>query len=229
MDLKFRDALEMENAAKSGEFPIVPASQFGIYRDFGKRVLDLAIVLATAIITLPVIMVLAFLVSLDGGSPFFRQRRVGRDNTVFHMWKLRSMVPDAEARLAAHLAHDPDAKREWDASQKLKRDPRITRIGRFIRKTSMDELPQLLNVLRGEMSLVGPRPMMCDQRVLYPGTAYYRLRPGISGFWQISDRNEAEFKSRAIYDLKYEQAVSLKTDLSVIARTFAVVMRCTGY
>ena len=95
------------------------------------------------------------------------------------------MVVDAERRLAEHLAGDPAARAEWDTTQKLKNDPRITPIGRLIRKSSLDELPQLWNVLRGDMSLVGPRPMMPDQTALYPGRAYYALRPGLTGFWQI--------------------------------------------
>ncbi len=138
------------------------------------------------------------------------------------------MVSDADARLAEYLANDPQAKAEWDHAQKLKNDPRITRIGSFLRKTSLDELPQLWNVLKGDMSLVGPRPMMPRQQVLYPGTAYYALRPGITGTWQISDRNQCSFAARAEFDADYEQSLSFARDLHILLSTVGVVLRGTG-
>lgn len=145
------------------------------------------------------------------------------------MWKLRSMVPNADAVLEDYLNSNPDARIEWDRTQKLKHDPRITTVGRLIRKTSIDELPQLLNVFKGEMALVGPRPMMLDQRVLYPGVAYYAMRPGITGFWQTSTRNESSFAERATYDASYFTAMSFKTDLQVLLKTVGVVVTGTGY
>ncbi len=132
-------------------------------------------------------------------------------------------------RLQAYLAQNPKARAEWDATQKLKDDPRVTRLGRLLRKTSIDELPQLWNVVRGEMSLVGPRPMMISQRALYPGTAYYSLRPGITGFWQVSERNDCEFAQRARFDAEYDSRVSFAVDLSILIRTVQVVCRATGY
>jgi lipopolysaccharide/colanic/teichoic acid biosynthesis glycosyltransferase len=144
------------------------------------------------------------------------------------MWKLRSMVANADQLLSVYLAENPDARIEWDHSQKLRYDPRITRVGRIIRKTSLDELPQLWNVLRGDMSLVGPRPMMVDQQELYPGTAYYALRPGITGFWQVSVRNESSFSERAHFDADYLGRMSFVTDLKVLARTVSVVLNGTG-
>jgi lipopolysaccharide/colanic/teichoic acid biosynthesis glycosyltransferase len=144
------------------------------------------------------------------------------------MWKLRTMVRGAEAVLASHLAADASARAEWAVRQKLADDPRITRIGRFLRRTSLDELPQLWNVLRGDMSLVGPRPMLPDQRALYPGQAYYRLRPGVTGPWQVSDRNRSAFADRARFDTAYEAEMSFGHDLGLIAATFGVVMRGTG-
>ncbi len=201
----------------------------GVYRNFGKRVLESALVVVTAPITLALIALLALAISLDGRNPFFRQRRLGRNGVVFSMWKLRTMVWDAEGRLPEHLEQDPQARAEWDATQKLKRDPRVTPIGRLLRKTSMDELPQLWNVLTGEMSLVGPRPMMVSQRPIYPGTAYFSMRPGITGLWQVSDRNECEFADRAKFDSEYERLVSLAMDVSIVARTLRVVFRATGY
>ncbi len=198
------------------------------YRTGGKRVLDVTLVLLSLPIVLPLLALLALLVALGGGNPFYFQQRVGLNGRQFWMWKLRSMVPDAEAKLEEHLAANPAARAEWDTTQKLTDDPRITRVGNFLRKSSMDELPQLFNVLRGDMSLVGPRPMMPCQQMLYPGRAYYRLRPGISGFWQISQRNLCSFANRAKFDSCYERKMSLGTDLRVLLGTIRVVLRCTG-
>ena len=201
----------------------------GLYRNAGKRFVELAMVLVTAGVTVPVIAILAILIAFDGSNPFYRQKRLGRSGVVFSMWKLRTMVPDADARLADYLATNPQAKAEWESTQKLKKDPRITPIGRLLRKTSMDELPQLWNVLRGEMSLVGPRPMMVSQRGLYPGTSYFALRPGITGLWQISDRNNCAFSDRASFDSVYDRSVSLALDISILFRTILAVTRGTGY
>jgi lipopolysaccharide/colanic/teichoic acid biosynthesis glycosyltransferase len=145
------------------------------------------------------------------------------------MWKLRSMVAGADAALESYLASDPVARAEWDSTQKLKSDPRITRFGRVLRKSSLDELPQLWNVLLGDMSLVGPRPMMPSQQEIYPGQAYYRLRPGITGPWQVSRRNESTFADRARFDEHYEETLSFKTDVGLLIGTVRVVMRATGY
>ncbi|MDZ7710001.1 MAG: sugar transferase [Roseovarius sp.] len=193
-----------------------------------KRALDIVLVLLAAPLALLMVGLLCPFIMRDGGSPFFAQERVGRGGRIFRMWKLRSMVSDAEARLEAHLDACPERRREWDAHQKLRHDPRITPIGRFIRKCSLDELPQLWNVLRGEMSVVGPRPMMPSQRALYPGTAYYALRPGITGFWQVSMRNESNFAERAEFDNSYFLNLSLVTDLWVMLRTVRVVVSGTG-
>ncbi|NNK77352.1 MAG: sugar transferase [Litoreibacter sp.] len=177
---------------------------------------------------LPLIAVFTVLGMLDGANPFYFQSRVGKDNRIFRMWKLRSMVPDADFQLARLLERDPSAKAEWSISQKLKKDPRVTAFGRFIRKFSIDELPQLWNVLRGDMSLVGPRPMMPEQRALYPGQAYYHFRPGITGLWQVSQRNEGSFASRAEFDQDYAETISLKTDAWILFSTVGVVFKGTG-
>ena len=201
----------------------------GTYRLGVKRTIDVLSVLLSALVTLPLIAIMAFFVSLDGHSPFYSQKRVGRGGRIFTLWKLRSMVPDADARLEAHLAADPAARAEWNRTQKLKDDPRITRMWRFLRKSSADELPQLWNVLLGDMSLVGPRPMMPEQAPLYPGTAYYALRPGITGSWQVSARNESSFADRARFDNDYDRRVSLGTDLAILLATVRVVLRGTGH
>lgn len=201
----------------------------GLYRNGAKRAVETLLVLLTSPVTLPLILLMAILVACDGGNPFFAQKRLGRNGRVFRIWKLRSMVVDAEDHLKAHLDQDPQARDQWDSTQKLKQDPRVTPVGRLLRKTSMDELPQLLNVLNGTMSLVGPRPMMVGQRRMYYGRAYYRLRPGITGLWQISARNESEFVARVRYDEQYHRDLSGWLDLSILARTVMVVLRGTGY
>ncbi|MBM9596185.1 sugar transferase [Roseitranquillus sediminis] len=201
----------------------------GIYRNYGKQFIETTLVLVTAIVTVPVVLFLALLVGMDGSNPFYRQKRVGRDGRIFSMWKLRTMVPDAEERLMEYLDANPRAKAEWEVSQKLKDDPRVTRLGRFLRRSSLDELPQLWNVVRGEMSLVGPRPMMVNQRSIYAGTSYYALRPGITGLWQTSDRNECTFTERAAYDAEYDRSISLLQDVAILFRTIRTVTSCTGY
>jgi lipopolysaccharide/colanic/teichoic acid biosynthesis glycosyltransferase len=198
------------------------------YRSALKRILDILFVLLALPIVLPVIVVLVAMISMDGSSPFYSQQRLGKGGREFRFWKLRTMVPDADLQLANHLEADGNARREWDAYQKLASDPRITPFGHFLRRSSLDELPQLWNVLKGDMSLVGPRPMMPEQRRLYPGLAYFTLRPGVTGPWQISDRNATTFARRAEYDADYERSLSLATDLKVLLATVGVVLRATG-
>ena len=200
-----------------------------IYRNGAKRCFDIVLVVLMLPVALPLILAMLCLVARDRHNPLYFQKRLGRGGRIFYMAKIRTMVPGADALLEQHLRHDPEARREWDEAQKLKRDPRITRIGCFLRKSSLDELPQLWNVLRGDMSLVGPRPMMVDQKPLYPGTAYFELRPGITGLWQISERNEASFAERAGFDSRYLASLSLSQDVSILLRTVSVVLRGTGY
>ncbi len=209
--------------------PPLPPHRPGLYRNLFKRAFDITAVTLALPVVAPLILGLALAVRRDGGSSFYTQQRVGKGGRHFHMWKLRSMVPDADDRMQAYLDANPEARREWDTTQKLKRDPRITGFGAFLRRSSLDELPQLFNVLTGDMSLVGPRPMMLNQQTLYPGQAYFALRPGITGHWQTAGRNATAFEARADYDTVYEADLSLKTDLRILARTVGVVMRCTGY
>lgn len=207
----------------------VPQRRHGFYRAAGKMIFDWLFVLAALPVVVPLVVVLVFLVALDGAWPFYSQRRVGRNGKVFRMLKIRTMVPGAEHTLQEYLEQNPKARDEWEHKQKLRYDPRITRLGCFLRKSSFDELPQLWNVLRGEMSLIGPRPMMLDQRDRYPGVAYYHMRPGITGLWQVSDRNESSFSDRAEFDTTYYNDLSLKMDLSIFVRTIGAVLRGTGY
>jgi lipopolysaccharide/colanic/teichoic acid biosynthesis glycosyltransferase len=201
----------------------------GLYRNVLKRLFDITFVLVVGIVVAPFVLGLAFVIALDGQAPFYRSERVGRFGRTFSMLKLRTMVKDADKQLDDYLQQDAQARSEWDEMQKLKLDPRITRIGRLLRKFSLDELPQLWNVLVGDMSLVGPRPMMPSQRSLYTGLAYYGLRPGLTGIWQISDRNASGFSKRVKFDSEYDEMLSFGTDLRLIMRTFSAVARGTGY
>lgn len=191
--------------------------------------LDVTAIALAAPVVVPVVAALAVMVARDGGNPFYSQLRVGKNGRRFRMWKLRSMVNDADARMEEYLDAHPEARAEWNLTQKLKDDPRITPLGKIIRQTSLDELPQLWNVLKGDMSLVGPRPMMTSQQALYPGLSYYLVRPGCTGFWQTAGRNRTSFEARAEYDTAYESELSLWTDLKLLVQTVGVMMRATGY
>lgn len=218
------EKIETSSVAAEG----VRSSAASAYRSFYKRTLDIVVVLMTAWFTIPVIALLALAVLVTGQSPFYCQDRVGLGGKTFRMWKLRTMLPRADERLEQYLTEHPEFREEWDTKQKLANDPRITPIGHYLRKTSLDELPQLFNVFNGSMSLVGPRPMMVEQKSQYPGTAYYRLRPGMTGLWQISDRSEGEFVGRVRFDDIYDRVLSFKTDLYVLMKTVLVVIRGTG-
>ena len=193
-----------------------------------KRIFDLAAVVVALPVVFPFMMLLSIMIASDGHSPFFRQERVGKDGRRFTMWKFRTMVPDAEVLLERHLDADDAARSEWDTKQKLSVDPRVTRIGMLLRRTSLDELPQIFNVLRGEMSLIGPRPMMPCQQALYPGRSYYNLRPGMTGSWQVSERHTSDFAERASYDDRYDEELTLLNDIRILVETAAVVLRGTG-
>ena len=229
MTLQIKDPARLEAVSVVNVAPSRRRNKLTLYADVGKRALDIAFVILTAPLTIPLFLVLAFLISLEGISPFYLQKRVGKNGRIFKMLKFRTMVHDADETLKSYLDANPEARREWDHSQKLKNDPRITRIGRILRKCSLDELPQFWNVLLGDMSLVGPRPMMVDQATMYPGQSYYWLRPGISGLWQVNERNNSAFTARAAYDDKYFGNLSLSADCSILAKTLVVVFRGTGY
>ena len=203
----------------------------GFYGTYGKRFLDILLVLFTIVVIAPVILVCATATALSGGKPFYGHKRVGANGREFSCWKIRSMVVDSDIRLASHLAENSSAREEWTATRKLKNDPRITRFGQFLRKSSLDELPQVLNVLKGEMSIVGPRPVVRDELALYgaKSRAYLEMRPGITGLWQISGRNDVTYQERVAFDQKYRETCSLKVDLAIILQTVKVVLRRTGH
>ena len=196
-----------------------------------KRSLDIVggILLLAAL--LPVMLVLTLLVKRDGGSVLFRHKRIGANGKPFHCLKFRTMCPDAEARLQKLLDENPEALAEWQRDFKLKDDPRVTGLGAFMRQTSLDELPQLFNVIKGEMSLVGPRPIVPAEASRY-GSAfrdYLGCRPGLTGLWQVSGRNDIDYDTRVQLDSSYAREWSFVRDISILVRTVGVVFGRTGY
>ncbi|MFQ3622867.1 MAG: sugar transferase, partial [Acetobacteraceae bacterium] len=187
-----------------------------------KRLIDVLGAAALLVALAPFMAVIALLVARDGGPVFYSHQRVGRGGTLFGCLKFRSMVVDAEARLAALLERDPMARAEWEATRKLRDDPRITPVGRFLRATSLDELPQLFNVLAGQMSLVGPRPVQQGELAQFYGVAaahYRAVRPGLTGPWQISGRNDTSYAQRVALDVAYVERATVLTDLAILLRT----------
>lgn len=222
--------MEIDSVGQTGSSRPSGSSQT-FYAVFGKRALDIFIAVSTIVITLPVILFCAAVTALDGQWPFFGHKRVGLNGREFRCWKVRSMVADSEMHLAAHLESDAAARDEWARSRKLKNDPRITRFGMFLRKSSLDELPQILNVLMGEMSIVGPRPVVRDELQLYGSNrrAYLKMRPGITGLWQVSGRNGVSYDDRVGFDQEYSETYSLRRDLTIILQTFRVVVTRNGH
>lgn len=209
--------------------PVRSASNF--YSKAGKRLIDVTLVIVALPVVVPVVLMILGMTWAEGGKPLYRQRRVGLGGREFSCWKIRTMVQNAERVLAELVARDPKIAEEWNRNQKLANDPRITRLGRFLRRTSLDELPQLWNVLNGTMSLIGPRPFTPDQKPLYAegrDSAYYHLRPGLSGLWQVSRRSAGSFADRVHFDELYSQQLSFAFDAGILWRTFSVVMRATG-
>jgi exopolysaccharide production protein ExoY len=197
-----------------------------------KRVLDVSVALAAIMFLAPLLAVISLLTwSLSRGPIFYAQERVGRDGRLFRCLKFRTMSIDADEVLAAVLASDPAARAEWVALHKLKRDPRVTPLGRFLRRTSMDELPQLFNVLLGDMSLVGPRPIVPHEITKYGRyfPEYLAVNPGLTGLWQVSGRNNTSYRRRVACDVVYSRNSCLHLDLRILLLTIKVVLRGEGY
>lgn len=195
------------------------------------RVLDVAIALVALLVAFPFMAVIGLMVyASDRGPVVYAHRRIGRGGREFHCLKFRSMVTDSEERLARLLATDPMAAREWEISHKLRYDPRITRFGRFLRKSSFDELPQIWNVLKGEMSIVGPRPIVRDEIVRYGRyfDHYCAHRPGITGLWQISGRSNTNYRRRVALDVAYSRSKNVLLDMRIIAMTVPAILLTRG-
>jgi len=197
----------------------------------GKRVLDVMVAGTALLFLAPLLLLLSAIIMVDGGSPVFGHERVGRNGRSFRCLKFRSMVPNAGEVLAKLLKEDPEAAHLWATTRKLPRDPRVTAIGRFLRATSLDELPQLINVLRGEMSLVGPRPVVQEELTEHYGVAaasYLSVRPGITGLWQISGRSDTTYAERVALDCRYVREFSFWSDLRILWRTIPAVLAGRG-
>lgn len=195
-----------------------------------KRLLDFCVSFGLLACLLPVFLIIALCVLITGRPIFFGHERVGHNGRVFKCYKFRSMVPDAQQVLEDLLAEDPEARVEWEREFKLKYDPRVTRTGRFLRKTSLDELPQLWNVLNGDMSLVGPRPVTADELTKYKKSArhYLKTKPGITGVWQVSGRSDVDYETRVGMDRWYAKNWTVYSDIAIILRTILVVMSRKG-
>jgi len=193
-----------------------------------KRGVDLMIAVPLALFLAPTLLITAGLIYLTSGRPIlFAHERVGFRGAIFKCYKFRTMANDANEQLEAYLHEFPAAQQEWDRSQKLKFDPRVTTVGRLLRKCSLDELPQLINVLRGEMSCVGPRPVTSDELRRYKSSArhYIKVRPGITGMWQIGGRSNTSYKYRVALDRLYVTSWTLGLDLKILIKTFPAVFR----
>jgi undecaprenyl-phosphate galactose phosphotransferase len=196
------------------------------YRGYsGKRVFDVAGALVLGLFSLPVILVIAIAIRLTGSPVFYSHTRVGLGRRHFRCYKFRTMVPNAQEVLQDLLHSDTRALQEWRENHKLRNDPRITRLGNFLRTSSLDELPQLWNVLKGDMSLVGPRPVVPDELERYGNRAqnYIAVRPGMSGLWQVSGRSNLTYSRRVSLDMLYVRRQSTSLDLWVLWRTIFVV------
>jgi len=195
-----------------------------------RRAFDVVGSLVLAVVFSPLIVGIFIAMRKEGASPIFRHRRVGRNGELFECLKFRTMVPNAEQVLRDLLASNHDLREEWDRDHKLRDDPRVTRLGRFLRSTSLDELPQILNVLKGEMSLVGPRPVTREELLRYGRNMllYMMVKPGITGLWQVSGRSMTDYRRRVAIDVCYVRNQSLLLDIWILLKTTLVVVRRRG-
>jgi lipopolysaccharide/colanic/teichoic acid biosynthesis glycosyltransferase len=197
-----------------------------------KRLTDVGLTLALMVALAPLLIVLWGVCRLDGGPGVYGHVRVGRHGRSFRCLKFRTMVVDADAVLTRHLATCPQARVEWANARKLTDDPRITKVGRLLRATSFDELPQLFNVLQGDMSLVGPRPVVQAELTAFFGTrgaaAYLSVRPGLTGRWQVSGRSDVDYPRRVALDMAYVRDASFLLDARIMLRTVLVVLLRKG-
>lgn len=225
------------------QYPSVeaPRAHGGVERDasptdslayfVGKRALDIVVVALFAPFLIIVLLALALLVTFSsGGSVFFSHRRICRDGRFFSMWKFRTMCANSAEVLDQYLADHPEARKEWASSHKLRYDPRVTKIGAFLRKYSLDELPQMWNVLVGEMSLVGPRPIVAAEAEKYGDSfgCYTRVKPGLSGLWQVSGRSHVTYEERVALDCSYVANWSMLLDIKILLRTLRCVVNSDG-
>lgn len=196
-----------------------------------KRIFDICVCLSIVLFSFPLLISIALILKVaDPGPVIFRHVRIGLWGRRFHCFKFRTMVVDADKTLQALLEEDPSIRAEWERGQKLSRDPRVTPVGRFLRESSLDELPQLINVLRGEMSLVGPRPIVPAEMLRYGDRLgfYVSARPGLTGLWQISGRSNCGYDKRVELDADYVSNWRFAFDISILVRTISAVIRREG-
>ncbi|MEL6960636.1 MAG: sugar transferase [Pseudomonadota bacterium] len=210
--------------------PVLNRQPVPLYERGGKRVFDVILALLLLPVLIPIIALLVIAVCVDGGSGFYGHARIGKEGRRFHCWKIRTMGRNADQVLTDHLRASPAAAEEWARTHKLTDDPRVTRLGRFLRRSSLDELPQIWNVLRGEMSFVGPRPVTLAELPRYGSavTSYLNLRPGITGQWQIHGRSDGCYEERCRMDADYAAQVRWLRDLALILATVKVLVQPTG-
>ena len=192
-----------------------------------KNFFDLLFSLLFLIASLPLFLTISVLIKLSSRGPiFFQQKRIGKNNIPFKCIKFRTMYPEAKDILENLLMNDSKLKKEFEETHKIKNDPRITNIGKLLRKTSLDELPQFINVLRGEMSIIGPRPIVKDEKKKYGKNLkkVLLIKPGITGLWQVSGRNNLTYKRRILLDLNYVENYNFIMDLRILLRTFGVIL-----
>jgi lipopolysaccharide/colanic/teichoic acid biosynthesis glycosyltransferase len=221
------DHLSIQQGAQDTDLPPSDPS----LDEFLRRLLDILLASLIIVFILPLLIVIGAIVWLqDGGPPIYAQERIGRGGRIFRCYKCRSMVVDAQAQLDKLLSESPEAREQWMRDQKLRYDPRITPIGAFLRKSSLDELPQLFNVLGGSMSLVGPRPIVASEVTRYGRRIvhYYAVRPGITGLWQISGRNDVSYRRRVALDCAYVKRKSMLMDLKILLATLPIVLMRRG-
>ncbi|WEX75466.1 sugar transferase [Sinorhizobium numidicum] len=224
----------MKSATRSASSPFFITEETGVFRPIGgisKRSFDvLAASLALVLFSPLFLLIMALVRFSDGGSVFYGHRRIGHNGQAFKCLKFRTMMENGDRVLQEYFKANPAAYEEWRATRKLQHDPRVTAIGSVLRKLSLDELPQLLNIIRGEMSIVGPRPVVEDELELYDQAAVYylRSRPGLTGLWQISGRNDVSYAARVAFDTQYVQNWSLLADLVIVARTIPAVCFSRG-
>lgn len=199
---------------------------------FTKMFFDYSLTAVGTVVISPLLFYIAYRINKEDPGPiFFAHTRIGKDGKPFPCYKFRSMVVNSKEMLEKHLAENPEARAEWEREFKLKNDPRITLIGQFLRKSSLDELPQIFNVLKGEMSLVGPRPVVQEELDKYYGEAvkeYCSVKPGITGLWQVSGRSDVDYPERVAMDVEYVRTRSFWKDIVILYKTFDVVLNKKG-
>lgn len=212
--------------------PIRTSADHGAARDaLLIRTIDIVIAISAVLVLLPLLIVIFVAMKLTSPGPvLFAHRRIGKGGQTFPCYKFRSMVVNSAEVLEKHLAENPEARAEWQRDQKLRNDPRVTPIGRLLRRSSLDEVPQIFNVLRGEMSMVGPRPIVEGEMIRYRQYIfdYMSVKPGITGLWQISGRNNTTYRRRVALDTAYARSRNVALDLAILARTVPAVLTGSG-